>query len=174
MSRGDPPSFGPPSFGREAQRLVAELTGGDTPEAMEVVFNLIRAANRIAQDLEARVYRPAGVSSSGFNALFALSALGPQTPQRLSQLASISAPSMTSLLKTLETRGLIQRGSSPEDRRSVLIDLTPSGKTLVEELVPQTHSAAGGWSALFTHEERETLTAFLTRLVTHHPNSDGA
>jgi DNA-binding MarR family transcriptional regulator len=44
---------------------------------------------------------------------------------------------MTSLLDTLERKALIVRLSDPDDRRRVLIEITPAAQELLDKLLPE-------------------------------------
>jgi len=48
----------------------------------------------------------------------------------------ITSGSITSLTDTLERRGLVERSSSPDDRRKVLVSITPDGCDLLDEALP--------------------------------------
>ena len=136
---------------------------------MAVVFGLIRVSNAISRDLDVHVGRPAGISTAGFNLLFALYVWGAQIPRRLAGLASVSPPSMSSLVNTLERAGLVRRSPSSEDRRSVLVELTKTGRSLCEDLIPKTHARAVGWSDRLDGEERRVLAALLGKLLSDRP-----
>ena len=45
----------------------------------------------------------------------------------------VTSGTMTTRLRNLETRGLIVRLPNPNDARSLLVQLTPSGTELIEE-----------------------------------------
>jgi DNA-binding MarR family transcriptional regulator len=46
---------------------------------------------------------------------------------------------MTSLLDTLEKRGLIIRMPHPQDRRKLLVDVTPEAVAVINDLIPSFH-----------------------------------
>jgi DNA-binding MarR family transcriptional regulator len=55
-------------------------------------------------------------------------------PARLTDLAGtegVSQPSMTALVGRLTDQGLVQRRTDPDDRRAVLITVTPAGAELL-------------------------------------------
>ena len=57
-------------------------------------------------------------------------------PTRLTELAAaegVSQPSMSALVARLADRGLVQRGTDPQDARVVLLSLTPAGADLVAQ-----------------------------------------
>ena len=43
---------------------------------------------------------------------------------------------MTATLDLLEHRGWIRRAANPDDRRSVLIEITPDGRAIADQLLP--------------------------------------
>ena len=67
--------------------------------------------------------------------------------------------SMTSLLDTLEKRGLIRRLPHPDDRRKLLVDITPAAQKIVDQLLPSLHARERHVmsDALTTSEQRQLL-----------------
>ena len=64
--------------------------------------------------------------------------------------------SATSMVDTLEEAGLAVREADPSDRRSVLVSLTPAGRTLLERLGEARRASA---EALFGRLDTEQLAA---------------
>lgn len=54
--------------------------------------------------------------------------MAPTTSALVARRLQISAQSTGETLKTLQARGLVQRGESPDNKRLVLFTLTPEGK----------------------------------------------
>lgn len=65
---------------------------------------------------------------------------GPMTQRELGRKVLTSAGNMTDVIDKLERRGLVRRSRDPSDRRSVQVDLTPEGRSLIECLFPR-HAA---------------------------------
>lgn len=59
---------------------------------------------------------------------------GPQTPSQLAARAGITTASATELLDRLTQVGLVQRAPHPNDRRKVLVSLTPRASTAVRKI----------------------------------------
>jgi DNA-binding MarR family transcriptional regulator len=55
-------------------------------------------------------------------------------PTELATLTRVKTQSMSQILKAMEEQKLIKRTPSKEDRRKVIISLTPHGRNLVEKL----------------------------------------
>src|SRR2546421_12276645 len=60
-----------------------------------------------------------------------------ERPRRITELAAregVTQPAITLLVNRLENRDLVLRTPDPLDRRAVLVDLTPAGHELLEQL----------------------------------------
>ena len=60
----------------------------------------------------------------------------PLTPSEISDRTLISSATMTSTLDRLERQGLVRRLPNPEDRRSVLVEVTEAGRDLCDRFLP--------------------------------------
>lgn len=157
------------TFDRLAREAIAELEPASDVDAMLVSFSLIRAANRIQQDLETTVHRPAGVTWAAFRVLWCMSVVGPAAPSQLAHLSSVSAASISGVLGTLERGEMIRRRPSADDARSVLVELTDSGRRAVKELLSKNNAREIAWVQALTPRERQTLARLLHKLLMHHP-----
>jgi DNA-binding MarR family transcriptional regulator len=72
-------------------------------------------------------------------------------------------PDMTRLCDRLVQKGLIQREFNCQNRREVLLQITPAGLNLLEAIEPVMQEAAKAWDNL-TPEEAETLSDLLDKL----------
>src|SRR5690606_41892628 len=67
-----------------------------------------------------RVLRPFGLTVPQYAALYALSLAPGASGARLARLCSATPQSMTTLLKNLESRGLLERRPSPDHAHALL------------------------------------------------------
>jgi DNA-binding MarR family transcriptional regulator len=88
-------------------------------------------------------------------------------PTQLTESLLVSSGTMTSRLDRLEHRGLVERVPNPEDRRSVEIALTKSGRKLVDAVVGEHVAREQEMLAPLSPRERETLTRILRKLAAH-------
>lgn len=58
------------------------------------------------------------------------------SPTELARAVTLSTAAMTNRLDRLEAKGWIQRKDAPSDRRSLLIQLTESGRELIDRALP--------------------------------------
>jgi DNA-binding MarR family transcriptional regulator len=70
---------------------------------------------------------------------------GPIPLSQCAEARGIPASTVTGILDGLETRGYVRRTHGTEDRRQVIISLTPKGQRLSEQLKAR---FVGRWSAL--------------------------
>jgi DNA-binding MarR family transcriptional regulator len=64
----------------------------------------------------------------------------PLEPSVIAERLVVTTGSMTSLLDNLEKRDLVRRLPHPDDRRKLLIDITPEARAIVDELLPTLHA----------------------------------
>jgi DNA-binding MarR family transcriptional regulator len=105
--------------------------------AMAVFGRIYRAAKRAA-DVQEQTYAAFGITRADFDVLATLRrAGGPDglSPGRLTEALMISTGGMTSRLDRLERSGLVVRRADPDDRRALLVTLTPAGRELIDEAV---------------------------------------
>ena len=105
------------------------------------------------------------VAAAGLAALAALLSGGaPLEPSTIAARLLVTTGSMTSLLDNLEKRGLIVRQKHPDDRRKILVDITPAAQAIVDELLPTMHARERDLMATLTRSEQHTLLGLLARV----------
>ena len=134
-------------------------------------IGVIGRVSRLARELEARlepVYKEHGLEPGWHDLLATLRRSGPPFALRPSDLTGtlmLTSSGTTKRLDKLEEAGLIARGPDPNDRRAILITLTPEGKDLIDG-VTAAHLAneASLLEGLSAAEQRE-LAALLRKLL---------
>lgn len=152
-------------FERNALAAAIEMNPTADIGAMTVVLNIIRAANRVQQDLEMSVYRPAGITGASFRVLFALRAEGELAPKALARLSSVSSASVSSVLNTLERYGYIERTRDPRDGRMVNVRMTPAGEAVLARVVAENNRKEIEWASILTSGEQAILAELLRKLL---------
>lgn len=106
------------------------------PLAHRALQALMRAETSVRRVLAADLERE-GVSAAGFSALVVLTTAGGSLELRtLRRRLGWSKANATEVTATLESHGLVTRRRSDKDRRAVAIDLTPDGRSVVEQTFP--------------------------------------
>lgn len=126
------------------------------------VFRELEEVGGLAEALVASVARRHGLSHAALNALAIIEGNGAPIPAgAVGAQMHITTGTMTSVLDTLERNGYIERLSDPDDRRRVLVDVTPSAQALLDNLLPEvvqaTTAALAGFSAKELNDFLDTL-----------------
>jgi DNA-binding MarR family transcriptional regulator len=91
----------------------------------------------------------------------------PGTQLAMAHRLGIDRTVMTYLLDDLESAGLVERQPDPTDRRARRIQVTGSGRRLLEERAERLKGAEDDVLAALDPTDREAFRALLRRLATH-------
>jgi DNA-binding MarR family transcriptional regulator len=105
--------------------------------AEEAILNIYRTASVLDQ-LFSEALKPYGLSETQYNVLRILRGAGPRglACQEIAARMIARDPDITRLLDRIESRGLISRGRSEEDRRVVVSRITAEGTKILSLLEP--------------------------------------
>lgn len=134
---------------------------------MGVVGRISRLAQLLQAELE-RVFAAHGVNGGEFDVLASLRRAGRPyrlTPTELSKALMVTSGGMTKRLAALEGRGLIRREPHPDDGRSTAVTLTPAGKRLADEILPEHVENERRLLEELSAEERAELAGLLEALA---------
>ena len=146
----------------ETERQVATKLSGMTLDfdSMAAVSNVFRAANATRNFLERTVLAPSGLSWTAFVVLWVSWIWEPIETLTIAEEGGFSKATLTGVLQTLESRGLIKRNRSLEDKRLVLVTLTAKGRKLMLTLFPEFNKHEQEvLSGLSAQQKRELATA---------------
>jgi DNA-binding MarR family transcriptional regulator len=111
---------------------------------LDYPLHYITAIQRQNQNNLAQVLKPLGLSVHEWRALSALAEKDGQTVTQIAEATVLDRTGLGRLLEQMETAGLVERMTAPEDGRAVLIRLAPGGK--------RRHAAA--WPRVSAHYAR--------------------
>ena len=112
--------------------------------ATEAVMNTIRTADMLF-DLIGRLLRPLNVSAAGGLVLGILRDHGPMSPSALGERLIVTRATVTGLVDSLEQHGFVRRSANPTDRRSLVVQITPAGHAVLQELRTIVHRNEKAW-----------------------------
>jgi MarR family 2-MHQ and catechol resistance regulon transcriptional repressor len=124
--------------------------------ALSTYLKLTRASERLWNRLAPGLQRE-DLTPSQFGVLEALHHLGPMHQRDLGERILKSSGNMTLVIDNLETRGLVRRERSTEDRRFIQVHLTPDGERLIRRVFPGHAAAITRELTVLTQEEQRTL-----------------
>ncbi len=135
------------------------MMSADTHTAAREVLEIIPLVMRtVAAEL-----RRAGQAPSHFR-LLAMLAHRASNLSELAEKHAVSLPTMSNTISTLVERGWVKRTQAAHDRRQVLIELTPAGRTVLAAIRRQAEAHVAELLAPLSQSERKTLLAGLAIL----------
>jgi DNA-binding MarR family transcriptional regulator len=111
---------------------------------------------------------PFGLTRGTFDVMTALRRAGSPyclTPKQLTQSLLLSGAGLTSRLNKLESLNLIARLPEPSDRRTLRIQLTAAGETVINDAIPCVFEAQRGRLAPLGAAGQKRLVDELTRFA---------
>jgi len=132
-------------------------------EAARLWLVLARCHRALSQ-IAGRSIEEAGLGLTDFAALEALLRKGPLTITEIQGKVLLASGSMTAAVDRLEKKGLIKRGSAPNDRRAKVLHLTPEGKRVVETAFSRHAAELESGMAVLNLSEKRQLYALLKKL----------
>ncbi len=100
-----------------------------------------------------------GMNATDLQVIDILEITGPATAGQLAELAGLTTGAITGMIDRLEKSGLVRRESDPNDRRRVLVRLSPS-ETAMKEIGPLFDTVGHKWDDIASKYDDEQL-AFL-------------
>jgi homoprotocatechuate degradation regulator HpaR len=108
----------------------------------------------------------AQLSEQQWRVLRVLDDLGPQSAAEICLQCCIHKVSMSRILRTLETRGLIERTPSLTDARAVVVRLSDEGRSFLDPLLEEARTVHRGIARDFGKERYFELLRLLDELAT--------
>lgn len=106
-----------------------------------------------------------GVNRTDLRAMDVLERRGPLSAGALAEEIRLSRPATTTVLDRLERKRYVRRFADPQDRRRVLVELTPLALERSQEIWGGYHDFAEREAARYTVAELEALKRFTERGV---------
>ncbi len=167
-----PASAGPRNGqARDLVDRILEQWARERPDLDTTPMAAIARISRLSRILERRieaVLAEHGLNESQFGVLAALRRAGPPyclSPTALYNSLLISSGAMTNRLERLTAAGLVKRVPDPNDRRSVLVMLTPKGLRTIDRAVAAHTENEQRLLAALSASEREMLARLLRKLL---------
>jgi len=132
----------------------------------EAYATLIVAGKVLTAEHERRIEHSLGVSQTTAQALAVGDGAGrPLTPTEIGERTLLSSATMTAVLDALERQGWIRRTPNPDDRRSLLIEITREGREVADTFIPGLHKVERRVLSILSPRERAQLLAMLGKVL---------
>lgn len=137
-----------------------EITSPDSPQIE--AYRLFLKLHKRFQELNREEFRPYDLSTPQYAILFYATAEGVPLSSICQEMVADNS-NLTRLVDRLEARGLVRRAPDPRDRRVTLVQLTPTGQALIDELRPRHRAYV---EQRMSHLNPEQLVALHTAMQT--------
>ena len=135
----------------------------DFESAPDAVVDAVVRAGRALVSITVRALASASdeVTLPQLRTLVVVSLQGAQTVSALAERLDVHASTMTRMCSRLVARGLVVRTASASDRREVVIELTPQGQRLVDEVMDKRRRDIDAVVRRMTIEDRDRVVSAL-------------
>ncbi|MFT4287725.1 MarR family winged helix-turn-helix transcriptional regulator [Nocardioides sp.] len=150
---------------------LAEAWARERPDldlAPVAVFSRVSRLSRHLDLARREAFQASHIESWEFDVLAALRRAGDPyelSPGRLLRETLVTSGTMTNRVDRLAARGLVERYPDPEDRRGVLVRLTPEGKDAVDGAFTALLDAERAFLTSLSPKQQADLAALLRRLL---------
>ena len=131
----------------------------------EQVAHLLRRAHQRASSLFLSVLGEHQLTPTQFFAMARLHERGQLSQNRLGRLAAMDPATIQGVIRRLEERGYIQRTPDANDRRRMVLRLTSSGSSLVDQLLDHADGVSEAILEPLETSERDLFVDLLKRLT---------
>ena len=131
--------------------------------ALNAFISLNRAVETVRININ-KNFQHNGLTESQFGVLEALLHLGPLCQKDIAEKLLVSSGNITMVIDNLEKRKLVKRNRSENDRRYIHIELTKSGKNLIQSIFPDHVDSIVKEFSILTAEEQKTLRNLTRKL----------
>lgn len=132
-------------------------------KTLDAFIKLMRATESLNNRLN-RYHSEANLTVTQFGVLEALLHLGPLNQKSLGEKLLKSGGNITLVIDNLEKSGWVERQQDPEDRRSMMIHLTPEGKEFISSYFPKHLSRIVEEFDILSDQELDQLASICKKL----------
>jgi DNA-binding MarR family transcriptional regulator len=148
----------------------------EPPGAPDAVVDAVVQACRALVGITARALAAASdeVTLPQLRTLVVVAHQGPQTVSVLAERLDVHASTMTRMCSRLVARGLVTRTPSATDRREVVVELTPEGRRLADEVVRRRREEIDAVIRRMPVDDRDRIVAALELFARAASGASGA
>lgn len=157
-----------PTDATAARPPEADAFEKEYPGASWLASRALRQLEVVGAKVEALVSdvaRRYGLSHAALNALAVIEGAGGPIPTgEVSARMHITSGTMTTVLDTLERNGYVRRLADPDDRRRVLVDVTPAAQSVLDRMLPDVQQVAHTVMGVFDDKILQALLSTLAAI----------
>lgn len=140
------------------------MTNAKGEMALQLLEKLSKAHDKFRKVQSKQMYGEK-LTAPQFGVLEILQKRGPIPLKKISEEMMVTGANITCVVDNLEKEDFVKRIHSKEDRRVILADLTPAGKTKLEQIMPQYIENMATVTSPLSEGEQKQLSALLEKLA---------
>lgn len=143
----------------------------ERPELDAWPLGILGRVQRLSSGLVRRsekMLEPMGLTWEAFSLIVTLRRSGPPfelRPTDIYRQSLLSSGAVTNRIDRVEKMGLVVRVPDPEDRRSIIVRLTPAGQKLADQAIEAQFEVMVAALGRLSKREREDLTRLLAKAL---------
>lgn len=137
------------------------------PSGPTLFLALWRTSHAIDLADKASIRKAGFKSHSDFAVLEVLLHKGPLPVNTIGKKVLLTSGSITTAVQRLEKQGWVQRSPDPEDGRKAVIELTPEGRTTIEQGYAEHSERLEDCFSPLSEQEKRTFIDLMKKLRTH-------
>jgi len=126
-------------------------------------YNLRRAQLKVFQNFQSTM-APFDVTPGQFGVLALIGENAGLSQSDLGAALGIDRSTMVAVIDRLESRGLVVRAPSPDDRRSYALQLSDNGKKTLADIMPRLREHESAIASALSKSEQAMLISLLRRI----------
>lgn len=135
------------------------------PDTGDPLIDLVLAVgHQVRRSVNEALRAGAGLTLARLKVLRLVAERGPVRPRDLAAAVAVAPRTMTETVDGLEADGMVCRRADPTDRRAILLELTPTGRTALERGLVDASGAVRQFTGGLSDDERATLSRLLAQL----------
>jgi MarR family transcriptional regulator, organic hydroperoxide resistance regulator len=132
----------------------------------------LKAGQRVFERWANEAMRPLGLTGAQADALLVIRQAGPLSLKELGELLIAEAGHPSRLVDRLVDAGLVERREAGDDRRRVILSLTPQGRKVEKQAAEARHAIVEASAQLFGGEDVEPVLALVRKLLAFTPYAE--
>lgn len=136
-----------------------------TPDASEKALIALRRILKVVEAQSRNLARDTSLTPSQLVVLNELAGRDRAQPSELARMAGLTQATISILLDKMQSRGLVVRMRGDIDRRTVFVQITPAGRSMLATAPDLLQKEFGGKFARLPDWEQAYINAALMRLV---------
>lgn len=128
-------------------------------------YRLAVLAEAVSRSMAAVYHQRFELSRDEWRLLAALGEGAPLQAAQAAQVTTLEKMQASRALRSLESRGLVERQTDESDRRHVIVRLRPAGRALLRQVQPMVMAREAYLLEALDEEERAVLDRALTKLL---------